>query len=177
MKQPNIENERLLLVNCDQKLLETVLLGRQAIEDYLQVRVPENWTEFGELPFQYAHKKVQKNPQIAKWWTYLPILKEEKILVGSCGYKGAPHADGMIELGYEVAQDFRNQGIATEIVQLLIQYAMHDKSVQYILAHTLAQKNASVRVLEKVGFRFVQEIADEEHEKIWQWKLKFIFTI
>ncbi len=100
----------------------------------------------------------------------MTIDHQTKTLLGSCGYKGEPDENGMVEIGYEVAKDFRNQGYATEMAQLLLENAFQDANVKIVEAHTLAQKNASVRVLEKCKFKFVEEYFDEEDGLIWKWE-------
>lgn len=39
-----------------------------------------------------------------------------------------------------------------------------------ILAHTLPEENASVKVLKKCDFKFVKELSDKDDGIIWQWK-------
>ena len=51
-----------------------------------------------------------------EWWAYLPVLKKTKTLLGSCGYKGDPK-NGMVEIGYEVAEAYRGWGLATEMAK------------------------------------------------------------
>jgi RimJ/RimL family protein N-acetyltransferase len=53
----------------------------------------------------------------------------------------------------------------------LIENAFKDQSVRQILAHTLAEENASCSVLKKCGFIKTGEIEDEEDGLIWRWEL------
>ena len=46
-----------------------------------------------------------------RWGTRLFILEDPRTLVGWGGFKGPP-ADGVVEVGYAVAPDFRGRGIA-----------------------------------------------------------------
>ncbi len=159
------------LIHCDRPVLEAILVGNDTLADYLKIEVPEPWTEFGLPAFNYALARIQEAPETTQWWTYLPILEGSNTLVGSCGYKGAPSAEGMVEIGYEVARDFRGQGIATEITRLLVERAFQDTRVNTVQAHTLAERNASVRVLEKNRFVRIKEIHDDTDGLIWQWQL------
>ncbi len=93
-------------------------------------------------------------------------------MLRSCGYKGEPDENGMVEIGYEVAKDYRNRSYATEITNLLINNAFQDKMAKTIQAHTLAERNASVRVLEKCNFQFVEAYNDEDDGLIWKWILE-----
>jgi [ribosomal protein S5]-alanine N-acetyltransferase len=105
------------------------------------------------------------------WWSWLPVLNDENMLIGNCGYKGPPK-DGMVEIGYEVIEEYRRIGLASEIAAVLVDNAFNDSNVNKIIAHTLAEENASCKVLRKCGFEFVKEINDEEDGLIWQWALE-----
>jgi ribosomal-protein-alanine N-acetyltransferase len=166
-----MNTSRVKLINCDQSIFEHILEGDEKLSDFLKINIAKKWSEFGASIFEYVLTKIKENPDSQKWWTYLPILIDTNMLIGSCGYKGEPDDDGMVELGYEVAEAYRNQGYATEITGLLVEQAFNEKGVTKILAHTLAEENASVNVLRKCNFKWVAEIADDEEGKIWRWEL------
>jgi [ribosomal protein S5]-alanine N-acetyltransferase len=166
--QHTIESERLVLINSSTAILETILRG-DSLDKYLDILIPDIWTEFGSAPFQYTLDQIKDHPEDSVWWSWLPVLVSENTLIGNCGYKGQPK-DGMVEIGYEVAEKYRGQGYATEIAMALIDHAVQDPRVTMIVAHTLAEKNASVRVLQKCGFQFITEIMDPEDGKIWRWE-------
>jgi ribosomal-protein-alanine N-acetyltransferase len=105
-----------------------------------------------------------------KWWTYLPIHVWKNAVIGSCGFKGPPDSDGMVELGYEVIEQYRNRGYAREITHILINLAFKDDSVKKVRAHTLATSNPSASLLEKCGFKKIDEVQDEEDGPMWRWE-------
>ena len=41
--------------------------------------------------------------------------------------------------------------------------------VRSVVAHTLPQRNASTRVLEKAGMQYVGEVEDPEDGRVWRW--------
>lgn len=166
-----IESDDLLLVSANITLLNKVLQGDEALSDYLGVGIAQPWTQYGSAPFEFVLKQIRAQPKSATWWNYLPILKKENLLVGSCGYRGAPQ-QGLAEIGYEVAEAYRGQGIATAIARLLIDHAFSFDEVDAVLAHTLSEPNASTRILEKCGFQQTAESSDPDEGSIWQWKLK-----
>lgn len=164
-----MKSDRITLINCDERLLKVILKGDEYLSKELELTIPNQWSEFGNEIFKYTLNKIEENPSQLKWFSYLPVDNKTKTLIGSCGYKGEPDENGIVEIGYEVARDYRNQGYATEITELLVQNAFKDDKVKKVQAHTLAEKNASVRVLEKCKFKFVEEYFDEEDGKIWKW--------
>lgn len=166
-----LENDLLRLVCCDVAMAETVIAGDDArLAAMLNVNIPEVWTEFGAPAFQWTVDQLSQNPASAGWWSYLPILKEENTLVGGCGYKGPANENGMVEIGYEVARDYRNRGIASIMVELLLEHAFAHEHVTTVRAHTLAEENASVRVLRRNGFVFTGAHEDPEDGPIWRWE-------
>lgn len=166
----SLSTPRLIMINSTRDLLEGILMGENVLASILDIRIANPWSEFGDAPFKYALEKVNSDPGSAIWWSWLPILISENTLIGNCGYKGPP-ANGMVEIGYEVALDYRNRGFATEIAKALIRNAFTFQDVDLVMAHTLADENASVHVLRKCGFHFDGELVDPEDGNIWRWKL------
>ena len=74
-------------------------------------------------------------------------------------------------MGYEVAPPYRNRGYASEAVRALVDQAFQRVGITKVIAHTLAEENASVRVLRKVGFQWDGQLATEEGGAVWRWKL------
>ena len=85
-------------------------------------------------------------------------------LVGWGGFKGPPE-QGVVELGYEIAESRRGRGLASAAARAMLEEAFADDRVASVIAHTLAERNASNRVLEKVGFQYDGE-AHEEGEVV-----------
>lgn len=163
---------KLLLVNCNPDLIKAVLKGDHALGEALNADIPNPWSEFGLGVFEYVQTELTKDPDSAIWWFYLAILEEEntRTLVGNCGFKGRPDDNGIVELGYEVAESFRGRGLATQMTEMLLHKAFQHPEVSKVIAHTLAERNASCRVLEKCKFSYTKEIEDEEDGTIMRWE-------
>ncbi|HEY5992582.1 MAG TPA: GNAT family N-acetyltransferase, partial [Candidatus Udaeobacter sp.] len=73
----------------------------------------------------------------------------DNVVIGLCGFTGAPDADGIAEIAYSIAPEYQGKGYATETAQALVDYAVASGRVSVVRAHTLAETNASTRVLEK----------------------------
>jgi RimJ/RimL family protein N-acetyltransferase len=99
------------------------------------------------------------------------IHKIDNVLIGMCGFPGPPDSNGIAEIAYGIAPNYQGKGYATEVAAALIQFASDDPRVQGICAHTLAERNASTRVLEKCGFTKIGETIDPENNlPIWRWE-------
>lgn len=166
-----IETKNLKIIPCDQGILKAAIEGNENIAKLLEVEIAINWTEFGVGALQYSLDRLSESEDEKNWWTYFPILKKENILIGSGGYKGKPNDEGEVEIGYEIASDYRNRGLATEMTLGLVENAFKDIRVKNIIAHTLAEENPSTKVLLKCGFVKVQEINDPDDGLIWKWEL------
>ncbi|SEL22789.1 Protein N-acetyltransferase, RimJ/RimL family [Kosakonia sacchari] len=75
--------------------------------------------------------------------------------VGDIGLRISQHNPQEADVGYSIAPAAQGQGIASEALQALCDYAF-DSEVQALNAWVLAENQGSVRVLEKSGFQRVQ---------------------
>jgi len=130
----------------------------------------DNWFHFPEA-FAWLRDYAHENPTDMSWWNYLIIHRRDVRVVGTAGFKGAPGPDGMVEIGYEIAEAYQGRGLATETARALCEYAFSFEAVRSICAHTLAEENASVHVLRNNAFQFVGEKIDLEDGVIWEWTL------
>ena len=146
-----------------------ILLGR-----LLDIKAPTDWTADKNaqeaLPVLYEFFKALKGDD--RWGSYFIISKEDKILLGTCGYKGIPGTDNFAELGYEINPAHQNKGYATEVAKALIDFAI-SQNIAGIRAHTLPEINASCKVLEKCNLIFAGEVTDPDDGPVWKWELPF----
>jgi RimJ/RimL family protein N-acetyltransferase len=91
-------------------------------------------------------------------------------VVGGCGYKGPPDAEGCVEIAYGVNPDYRGRGYATEAAQALVAFAFDQGVVRLVRAHTRPENMASARVVAKCGFVQVGEVMDPEDGLVWRWE-------
>jgi RimJ/RimL family protein N-acetyltransferase len=166
-----IHTTNLTLQFASVQQLEALIKGVAAFENAFGMKVIEGHLEFQEaLP--YSLKQLQSGGMAEPWASYLFIHTTDNALIGMGGYKGAPDANGMVEIGYGIAPAYRGRGYASEAAQGLIDYAFEQPSVQTVWAHTLAEPNASVRVLTKCGFTMIAEMEDPDEGKVWRWEIK-----
>src|SRR5262249_46836204 len=92
-------------------------------------------------------------------------------VVGGCGYKGPPSADGDVEITYGINPVYRGRGDATEASRGLAQFAFASGRVRLVCAHSRPENTASARVLEKCGFRLVGQVTDPEDGLVCRWEL------
>jgi RimJ/RimL family protein N-acetyltransferase len=151
---------------------EALFAGMDELGRHLNISVPEVFDpEFGLDPYRYSYDKLRSNPAEIMWWLYLFIHPADRALAGMGGYKGPPDPQGMVEIGYQIYESYRKQGLATEAANGLINHAFEHPEVKVVQAHTLAEENASVQVLKKCGLVFSGALDDPDDGPIWQWQL------
>jgi len=95
--------------------------------------------------------------------------KEDRCVIGSAGYKGAPDSTGVVEIAYGIVPGYERHGYATEAAAALVTFAF-DHGASLVRAHTLPVANASTRVLLKCGFHHVGSVVDPEDGPVWRWE-------
>ena len=104
------------------------------------------------------------------WGGYLVVDAESGELVGSCAFKSPPTRDGVVEIAYFTYPGSEGRGYATEMAKELLRLASRSADVRRVIAHTQPAAEASTRVLQKAGMRFVGEVMDPEDGCVWQWE-------
>ncbi len=166
-----IESKNMILKSCTKELLEAAVAGNSFLAKSLNAKISEGWSEFGVPVCQFALKQLNLKNTDQEWWTYFPIHKDNNELIGSCGYKGAPDQTGMVEIGFEIVRPYRKRGLATEIVNALIDNAFKYNTVKKVIAHTRNSKGDATRVLEKCGLTCTDEVKNEGYTNMWKWTL------
>lgn len=158
------------MIPCDEALLRAVVAGPDETARLLDVVVPANWPEFPEA-YAFALEKLASGEDLRPWWTYVFIDDRRGALIGSGGFAGLPSPGGVVELGYETAPAFRGRGYAIEAAGGLLAFAFGHPAVTAVDAHTRAERNASVRVLERSGFKHLGDVKHPEEGTVWHWRV------
>ncbi|WP_432565176.1 GNAT family N-acetyltransferase [Kineococcus sp. SYSU DK003] len=147
---------------------------RAALAQMLSSPLPEGWPAFPEaVPF--TREQLQQHPEQLGWWMHFFRETGTGLLVGSGGFDGPPRRR-TVEIGYEIAPAFRGRRLGTAAAAALVQKARVSGVVDTVVARTLAEENASSRVLAALGFQRTGEEEEEEEEDpgngaVWRWAL------
>lgn len=108
--------------------------------------------------FQSAYVQAIADSKNYVWYTVWQIIsKTDNCAVGGICFKGRPNIDGEVEIGYGTEPAYQNKGYMTEAVKAIIQWAMKQDEVLYIIAETEKSNIASHKVLEKNGMTVYKE--------------------
>ena len=102
------------------------------------------------------------------WVGYLAVAGGRP--VGTCGFKSPPR-DGRVEIAYFTFPEWEGRGCASAMAAALVDVARRCGPTVLIAAQTLPERNASHRVLEKLGFLHVATLDHPEDGTVWEWQL------
>ena len=92
-----------------------------------------------------------KHPDQWEWYAMWMIELRDGTHIGDLCFKGLG-ADGAVEIGYGILEEYRGKGYAAEAVEAAVNWAMKQPAVARVEAETEPDNRASQRVLEKCGF-------------------------
>ena len=148
---PTLETKRLQLIPFSLDLKKAAMNDRTRLVEMLGVLVPEHWPgpDLAEaLPsFVENMEKAPSEPA----WDWIAIHRLDNGVIGGIGFMGGPDEDGVVEVGYDIVPEYRNQGYATEMARGLIAWAFQEKGIKLVTAACLDNNIGSIKVLEKVG--------------------------
>ena len=97
-------------------------------------------------------------------------IVEEAQVLGLLSLVKPPRGDGVIEIGYGVADPAQGRGVCGRAVADLIRWARDDDRVSVIRAETSLANPASQRVLERNGFTVIGQRTDAEEGELLVWE-------
>lgn len=104
---------------------------------------------------------------VSPWICY--IATRDGVAVGTCGFKSSPD-QGRVEIAYFTFPDFEGRGLATAMAAELLAIAKSTDPTVTPAAQTLPERNASHRVLEKLGFACVGPVGHPEDGTVLEWR-------
>jgi RimJ/RimL family protein N-acetyltransferase len=149
------KTDRLRLIAGTEALAAAEIEDRARFAKLLGASVRDTWPPenlrdvLGLFPGLY-----KEHPEWEGWlgWYAVRADTDCPTLCGSAGFKGPPDKRGTAEIGYSVLPEFQGQGLATEMVAGIVQWAKSQPRLKQIEAETTVDNEASCRVLEKNGF-------------------------
>lgn len=161
-----MERQPLTLIPIDDAVIGAARTSAAALERAVERSLGDSGQLYCAIVDQTGRLLASK-PRDPEWGCFLVADDSVATIIGSCGYKYAPAADGSVEIAYGIFPPHEGQGHATAVARELVARAGRRK----VIAHTLPERNASCRILEKLGFACVGEVEDPEDGPVWRWEL------
>ena len=165
-----LETERLALIALTLQQMRWQRDSFARLEQALGLAVSGQGLEDELRPIvSQAIGHMRRRPHYARWHCqWVGVLKEERRIIGSLAFKGAPDRDNAVEIGYGFDPFYHNRGLATEAVAAMVQWALSEDGVETVIAETANTNVASMRVLQKVGF-----VISSATDRFLYWKISF----
>lgn len=152
-----IRTRRFELVSMSLRFMH-LLLARdvQGAADEIGASIPVDLPEQLDNFLQFRIADLTEDPAAQPWLGRAIVLTDadgERRVIGSAGFHAPPDADGRVEVGYRVEPGYRHQGVATEVVGALFDWAAREHGVTRFRASISPGNEASLAVASRFGFR------------------------
>ncbi|WP_096187879.1 GNAT family N-acetyltransferase [Evansella halocellulosilytica] len=146
---PLLETKRLLLRKVNKEDAKSIL-------NYLSDKEVVKY--YGLAPFKSIndaldeiswYQSIQSNKTGIRWGI---TLKEQGIVIGSCGFHNIVSQHFRTEIGFELSKDQWGKGIAVEAVEAIIRYGFERMNFNRIEALIEPPNLSSQKLVEKMGF-------------------------
>ena len=160
---------QIRLVAATVPLLNALNDDHSLFSELIGSPVPNGWPEFPEaIGFTLEHLQNASDAD-RSWSMQFFVDHANGQLVGSGGF-AAPPLGRTVEIGYEVAPEFRGHGFGTAAARALVERAVASGEVDHVIAHTLPGPNPSTGVLVSLDFEHVEDQEDPEVGVVWEWR-------
>jgi ribosomal-protein-alanine N-acetyltransferase len=170
-----IATARFDLVSMDRLTLAALVAGDlETAAARLGAHISADWDVRAETALSIYQGRLAADESWQPWLMRALVRRSDGRMVGHAGFHGPPGmahltelAPGGVEVGYTVLQEFRGQGVATEIVDGLMDWAYREHGVPRVVASIAPDNAASLRVVAKLGFHRIGEWQDETDGLEW----------
>ena len=148
---PQLITARMTLLPLPARAAAALPEDRQEASRILDATLPSEWPAadlLEVLPLQAAAL-----PSDERFGVWVMIERESRSVVGDIGFMGPPDKDGSVEVGYSEIPGRRRDGYATEAARAILAWALDQPDVKAVVAGCDRDNAASVRTLERIGFR------------------------
>jgi len=156
---PPIRTERFELVSMSMRFMR-LLLARdlQGAADEIGATIPPDLADRLDNFLQFRIADLEVDASAQPWLGRAIALTEpdgSRRVIGSAGFHAPPDEDGRVEIGYRVEPGYRRQGIASEVVRALFDWAAREHGVTRFRASVSPDNIGSLATIRGLGFRQV----------------------
>ncbi len=145
-------------------------LGPEATEEgyrVASVHFPPTWP--GDAVGDFEAWLKRRREDAPEGWSGTIVARKGREAIGQVGCTDVPDENGTVEIRYATNAPQRDRGIATEAGGAFVAWLLERPDVNAVIAECRVDNAASVRVIEKLGFRFVDEREDDDG-RLLRWE-------
>ena len=90
-------------------------------------------------------------------------IKDENLIIGSCGFYGFHTWNRRASIVYELGRSHWRKGIMTEALSAMLEFGFREMELNRVEAVAMPENIASLKMLEKLGFRNEGLLAEYEN--------------
>jgi ribosomal-protein-alanine N-acetyltransferase len=156
---PPIRTARFELVSMSMRFMR-LLLARdlEGAADEIGASIPPDLAERLDNFLQFRIADLEVDASAQPWLGRAIVLTDadgSRLVIGSAGFHAPPDEDGRVEVGYRVEPGYRRQGVASEVVRALFDWAAREHGVTRFRASVSPDNLPSLAVIGRLGFRQV----------------------
>ena len=152
------------LIQLSETQLARLILCRGELNDLVLIE--------GSIPPEHVLQRSMKlmSHRVNSILALAYLIQNNSKIIGCCGFKSSPN-NSRIEIGYNVAPSARGLGTATLAVKRLCKIAFDSGEVVTVVALIAPENRASLKVVQKNNFSYLELVIDEEGEQLACWAL------
>jgi ribosomal-protein-alanine N-acetyltransferase len=158
MNVPPIPTERFELVSMSLAFMQLLLAGdREAAGIEIGASIPLDLRDNLDTFLQFRIADLSVDPDAQPWLGRAIVLTDAdgtRQVIGTCGFHSPPGPEGRVEVGYSIQPAHRLQGVATEAVHALFDWA-REQGIERFRASVSPGNVGSLAIISRLGFRQV----------------------
>ena len=155
------DNENIIIFPLVKDEISLLKNDKEYFENYLNLKYYADF-EFEEDGWMQKQFKLFKKSRSKLPWCSIWVITsaKDKAIIGTINFKNSPYKTKVVEVGFFINPNYRNNGYASTALKLLSDWAFTNK-VKTITAQTDKSNIASQKVLEKNGFQIDKKSKNE----------------
>lgn len=151
------------------QLLLRALLDDQTetAQSLVNYALPQELDDEARELFAFRFSQAGEFPEHAPWLLRAIVLQEERVMVGYANFHGPPGINDTgdpdaVSIGYRIFPEHQGHGYATQAARRLVEWAAEEHGMKHVVCGVAPDNAASMRVLEKLGFRRTNQVIEGE---------------
>ncbi len=159
-----LTTKRLLLIPMTHEQVRSVIIGEEIPHQGTSIEKDPHWPRKDTLDILPVADQILESLEYPSGFEIWMIIKRDtQTVIGDIGFHGPPDSKGNVEIGCGLVETEHNQGLGSEALQALMNWALKQPEVASISASCLLTNLPSRRILEKNQMKEIAKLDDHIH--------------